>query len=47
MTRLREFLTLMGYMAICTGIILLVNLLALGWIIGTFHWGERILALLR
>ena len=47
MTRSQEFLTLMGYMVICTGIILLANLLALVWVLGTLHWGARILALLR
>ena len=47
MTQLRDFLTLVRYMTMCVGLVLLANLLVLVWVIGTFHWGERILALLR
>lgn len=44
-TQFRDFLTLLKYMGICMGLILLVNLLVALMVIGTFHWVEQFLSI--
>ena len=44
-TQARDFLVLMGYMGICMGLILLVNIVVAVTVTGMFHWTERFLGI--